>query len=88
MVVQNPFEMGIQAVRLLRAMHAGDEATVKEMFPRLGEPDGDIYTTGLRLIVPGETPPPGFDTPDSKNVEVMPLPVFRQWLAKYGLSSS
>jgi ribose transport system substrate-binding protein len=88
MVVQNPFEMGIQAVRLLRAMHAGDEATVKEMFPRLGEPDGDIYTTGLRLIVPGETPPPGVDTPDSKNVEVMPLPVFRQWLAKYGLSSS
>jgi len=56
MVVQNPFEMGIQTVRLLLAMHAGDEATIKEMFPRLGQPDGDIYTTGLRLIVPDADP--------------------------------
>jgi ribose transport system substrate-binding protein len=88
MVVQNPFEMGIQTVRLLRAMHTGDEATVKEMFPRRGEPDGDIYTTGLRLIVPSDTSPLGGGKLDMKNVEVMPLPAFREWLAKYGLSSS
>ena len=88
MVVQNPFEMGIQAVRLLRAMHTSDESTVKEMFPRRGEPDGDIYTTGLRLIVPGSESPLGADKLETKNVEVMPLPAFRDWLAKYGLSSS
>ena len=93
MVVQNPFEMGIQTVRLLRAMHGGDEATVKEMFPRRGEPDGDIYTTGLRLIVPNAESPltparKGGDAPAMKNVEVMPLPAFREWLSKYGLSSS
>jgi ribose transport system substrate-binding protein len=88
MVVQNPFEMGIQTVRLLRAMHAGDEATVKEMFPRRGEPDGDIYTTGLRLIVPSDTSPLGNGKLNTKNVEVLPLPAFRDWLAKYGLSSS
>jgi ribose transport system substrate-binding protein len=88
MVVQNPFEMGIQTVRLLRAMHTGDEATVKEMFPRRGEPDGYIYTTGLRLIVPSDTSPLGGGKLDMKNVEVMPLPAFREWLAKYGLSSS
>jgi len=88
MVVQNPFEMGVQTVRLLRAMHTGDEATVKEMFPRRGEPDGDIYTTGLRLIVPSDTSPLGGGKLDMKNVEVMPLPAFREWLAKYGLSSS
>jgi ribose transport system substrate-binding protein len=88
MVVQNPFEMGIQTVRLLRAMHTGDEATVKEMFPRRGEPAGDIYTTGLRLIVPSDTSPLGSGKLDMKNVEVMPLPAFREWLAKYGLSSS
>jgi ribose transport system substrate-binding protein len=93
MVVQNPFEMGIQTVRLLRAMHAGDEATVKEMFPRRGEPDGDIYTTGLRLIVPeGGSPLDANAVGEGKaggaSVEVMPLPAFRAWLATYGLSSS
>jgi ribose transport system substrate-binding protein len=88
MVVQNPFEMGIQTVRLLRAMHAGDEATVKEMFPRRGQPDGDIYTTGLRLIVPSDASPLGSGKLNTKNVEVLLLPAFREWLAKYGLSSS
>ena len=88
MVVQNPFEMGIQTVRLLLAMHTGDEATVKEMFPRAGQPDGDIYTTGLRLIVPDTDPlvKPS-DIPGSGH-ETMPLSEFRDWLAKYGLSSS
>jgi ribose transport system substrate-binding protein len=88
MVVQNPFDMGIQTVRLLRAMHTGDEATVKEMFPRQGEPDGDIYATGLRLIVPAGESPLNAEKLETKNVEVMPLPAFREWLAKYGLSSS
>ena len=88
MVVQNPFEMGIQTVRLLHAMHAGDEATIKEMFPQAGQPDGDIFTTGLRLIVPDTDPlvKPA-DIPGSGH-ETMPLSAFRAWLAKYGLSSS
>jgi len=88
MVVQNPFDMGVQTVRLLRAMLASDEATVKEMFPRRGEPDGDIYTTGLRLIVPAGGSPLSGEKLETKNVEVLPLPAFREWLAKYGLSSS
>ncbi len=93
MVVQNPFEMGIQTVRLLKAMLGADEATIKEMFPRQGEPDGDIYTTGLRLIVPNADSPlnsmkTGAESAGSKGVEIMPLPTFREWLAKYGLSSS
>ena len=93
MVVQNPFEMGIQTVRLLKAMLGADEATIKEMFPRRGEPDGDIYTTGLRLIIPNAESPlnsmkTGAESAGSKGVEIMPLPAFREWLAKYGLSSS
>jgi len=93
MVVQNPFDMGIQTVRLLKAMLAGDESTIKEMFPRRGEPDGDIYTTGLRLIVPATESPlnslkTGAESAGMKSVEIMPLPAFREWLAKYGLSSS
>ncbi len=99
MVVQNPFEMGKQTVRLLAAMQTGDTKTVQEMFPdasKSDKPDGDIYTTGLRLIVPDPTA----DTDDSPlkaedftaifgdTIELLPLSEFRQWLATYGLSSS
>ena len=88
MVVQNPFEMGVQTVRLLTALHEGDEATVKEMFPRQGESDGDLYTTGLRLIVPDADTPLEAAAFAGDGVEVMPLSTFRAWLAKHGLSSS
>ena len=93
MVVQNPFEMGIQAVRLLLAMHENDEATITAMFPNRGQPDGDLYTTGLRLIAPDTDPlvKPGdieMEGVDMKGVEYMPLGAFRAWLAQYGLSSS
>jgi ribose transport system substrate-binding protein len=88
MVVQNPFEMGIQTVRQLLAMQDGNDAVIKEMFPNAGQPDGDIYTTGLRLIVPDDNPlvKPA-DIPGSGH-EYMPLSRFREWLATYGLSSS
>ena len=34
MVVQNPFDMGFQSVRLLKAMLTDDKAMIGEMFPR------------------------------------------------------
>jgi ribose transport system substrate-binding protein len=88
MVVQNPFEMGIQTVRLLLAMQEGDDATIKQMFPNAGQSDGDVHTTGLRLIVPDDNPlvKPA-DVPGTGH-ETMPLSKFREWLATYGLSSS
>jgi ribose transport system substrate-binding protein len=88
MVVQNPFEMGVQTVRVLLAMHEKDDAVLAEAFPRASSPDGDILTTGLRLIVPAESSrvkPADIDLP---GCEIMALPDFRAWLAKYGLSSS
>jgi ribose transport system substrate-binding protein len=88
MVVQNPFEMGIQTVRLLQAMHQKDEKTVAEMFPRAGQPGGDIYTTGLRLIIPEGDSALSKGGLGGDAVEVLSLPAFREWLAKYGLSSS
>lgn len=88
MVVQNPFEMGILAVKLLLAMHAGDDATIKEMFPRRGEPDGDIHTTGLRLIAPDEGSPLEAADFEAEGIEFFPLSKFRAWLDTYGLSSS
>lgn len=89
MVVQNPFEMGVQTVRLLLAMHTGDDATLAAMFPNAAGPDGDVYTTGLRVVVPDDKPllkREQIDLPQP--FEFLPLSEFRAWLAKYGLSSS
>jgi hypothetical protein len=69
-------------------MHEKDDAVLAEAFPRASSPDGDILTTGLRLIVPAESSrvkPADIDLP---GCEIMALPDFRAWLAKYGLSSS
>lgn len=91
MVVQNPFDMGVQTVRLCKAMIEGDEKTIAEMFPRLGQPDGDIYTTGLRVVVPkADTPVTKelFETFGPGVVEYMLLPEFQAWLKKYNLQSS
>jgi len=88
MVVQNPFDMGVQTVRLLKAMVQADDKTIKEMFPKPDEPNGDLYTTGLRIVVPDESSPVKKELFDSKVVEFMTLPQFREWLAKFGLKSS
>jgi ribose transport system substrate-binding protein len=97
MIVQNPFEMGVQTVRLLLAMVEKKDAVIAEMFPNSDEPGGDRYTTGLRLIIPddwaGKSSAP-ITAKDLESVisegtlEVLTLSVFREWLKKYGLSSS
>ena len=88
MVVQNPFEMGFRTVRLLTAMHTGDEATIADMFPHRSAPDGDIHTTGLRLIVPDTDARVQPTDIEMQGIEYLPLTKFREWLASYGLSSS
>ena len=88
MVVQNPFEMGILTVTLLLAMHDDDQTAIKELFPRLGEPDGDIHTTGLLLIAPDEGSPLKATDFEADGIEFFPLSKFRTWLDTYGLSSS
>ncbi len=88
MVVQNPFDMGLQSVRLLKAMLTDDQSTIKEMFPKAGEPEGDVYTTGLRLVVPNTSDVLKADMFDASTVEFMKLHDFKEWLAKYKLTSS
>jgi ribose transport system substrate-binding protein len=88
MVVQNPFDMGVQTVRLMRAMIKDDQKVIKEMFPNQGQPEGDIYTTGLRVVVPDAKSPVKADLFDPKVVEYMELPKFQEWLKKYNLTSS
>ncbi len=88
MVVQNPFDMGMQTVRLMKAMIKNDPATIKEMFPNQGQPEGDIYTTGLRVVVPHAESPVKKELFDLEVVEYLLLDDFRAWLDKYGLTSS
>jgi ribose transport system substrate-binding protein len=88
MVVQNPFDMGYQTVRLLKAMIEKDDKVIKEMFPNPDQKDGDIYTTGLRVVVPEKETPLTKEMFDAKSVEYMTLPQFKEWLKKYNLSSS
>jgi ribose transport system substrate-binding protein len=87
MVVQNPYQMGYKGVRLMHALVRDDKATIKEMFPNHGKPEGDVYDTGLKIVVPdsGSRLQAGmFD----KEVQFLPLATFQEWLAKYKLTGS
>jgi ribose transport system substrate-binding protein len=80
--------MGVRTVRLLKAMVEDDKPVLEEMFPNAGGPDGDVHTTGLRVVVPDAGSPVKADLFDPKIVEFMTLPDFKAWLAKYHLTSS
>lgn len=87
MVVQNPFDMGYQGVRLLQALVKDDKETIAKMLPKHGEPGGDIYDTGLKVVVPDSSSPLKKDQFDS-NVQFLELPAFQEWMSKYGLTGS
>lgn len=87
LVVQNPYQMGFQGVKLLKALAGDDKATVAELLPNLGQPDGDLYDTGLKIVVPNEGSPLSANLFDAKT-EFLKLDDFRNWLNKYGLNSS
>ncbi len=87
MVVQNPFDMGYQGVRLLKALVNNDKETISKMLPNYDESTGDIYDTGLKVVVPNADSPLNSKMFDS-NVEFLDLPKFQEWLTKYNLSGS
>ncbi len=87
MVVQNPYDMGYQSVRLLKALIAKDDATVKEMFPNQGSADGDLYDTGLKVVVPDAKSPLKADLFNSKT-QFLTLEEFNKWLSENGLKGS
>lgn len=86
MVVQNPFQMGYQSVKLLKALIVNDQATVKEMFPKHGQPDGDIYDTGLKVVIPVGSPLKKEQF--QPKTEYLKISEFRDWLKKYDLTGS
>jgi len=87
MVVQNPYGMGYQAMRLLKAMVQKDADTLQEMFPRQGQPDGDLFDTGLKVVVPDGKSPLTADL-FNQRTEFLTLDKFKVWLAQNGLKGS
>ncbi len=87
MVVQNPYEMGYQGVRLLKALVEKDDKTVKEILPKKGQAEGDLYDTGLKVVVPDEGSPLKAALFE-KNTQFLKLSEFQKWLDKYGLKGS
>jgi ribose transport system substrate-binding protein len=75
-VCQNPYEMGYQGVRLLRALIEKDESAVAEILP-----DGKTRDTGVRIIVPSADSP-------VKGENVITIDEMKTWLASKGLRSS
>lgn len=90
MVVQNPFGMGYESVRYCFAKLKGDTKTTSEMFPKMGQPGGDILDTGIKVVVPNQGTPLKADMFVSfgKSVEFLTLGEFQAWLKKYNLTSS
>lgn len=86
MLVQDPFEMGYQTVRLMKALVEEDKATIGKMFPNHGKTDGDLYNTGVKIVVPNDSPLKAemFD----KGTTFMRLDEFRKWLKERNLESS
>ncbi len=87
MVVQNPYQMGYQGVRILQALAKSDEATIKEMFPDRDAKDGDLFDTGLKVIGPNEGSPLKQELFGPKT-EYLKLDTFKTWLDKYKLTGS
>ena len=86
MVVQNPYQMGYQGVKLLNALITDNEATEKEMLPNLSKEDGDIFDTGLKVVVPkGSTIK---KDEFGKKTEFLTYDEFKEWLTKYNLTGS
>jgi ribose transport system substrate-binding protein len=90
MAVQNPYEMGYQGTKLMQAMVKGEQGTVKEMMPKFGQEGGDLFDTGLKIVVPDKDTtldPKTFDDKD-KNVKGYRLSQFQEWMKKYNLTGS
>lgn len=76
-VVQNPYEIGNQAMRLLKAMVEDDKKTLGEILPN----GTDIKDTGFQVIVPSDDSP-------IKGDNVLTIKAKKEWLVSKGLKSS
>jgi ribose transport system substrate-binding protein len=81
-VCQNPYEMGYQGVKLLKALIARDDKAVKQILP-----DGKTRDTGVRVIVP-KADSPVMKENKAKGDDVITIEEMKKWLDSKGLKSS
>jgi ribose transport system substrate-binding protein len=96
MVVQNPYEMGYLGTRLMKALVEGDHATIHDLYPSYdaeakkfdeSKSDGDILTTGLRVVHPDSGSPLKKEA-FAETTEFISLSDFKKWLAEHNLTGS
>lgn len=81
-VCQNPYEMGYQGVKLLKALIQKDDKAVKEILP-----DGKTRDTGVRVIVP-KADSPVMKGNKAAGDDVITVDEMKKWLESKGLKSS
>ena len=93
MIVQNPYEMGYQGTRLMKALYENDQPAIKALYPdytgnadEFSSANGDIHHTSLRVVVPDNSPlkPEHFDD----FVKFFTIQEFDAWLRERGLVGS
>lgn len=96
MVVQNPYEMGYLGTKLMKALIEDDHAAIHELYPSYNaeakkfdesNPDGDILTTGLRVVHPDSGSPLKKEA-FAETTEFISLSDFKKWLADHNLTGS
>ena len=89
MVVQNPYQMGYQGVRLMNALVRKDQKTVDEMLVGKSK-EGDLVDTGIKIVVPDAGSPlkPETFTNKEKKIEGYKLSDFQKWLQEFNLTGS
>ncbi|HEX3871567.1 MAG TPA: substrate-binding domain-containing protein [Pirellulales bacterium] len=87
MIVQDPYKIGYESVKLMKALVEDDQETVRTMLPHKNEADGDIIGTGLKMVVPDMSSPLKAEMFKS-TTEFMTFSHFKRWLAEYKLRGS
>ena len=94
MVVQNPYQMGYEGTKLMKALIEDDKKTIQELYPdydpetgKFKSKDGDIRTTELRVVVPNEDSPLKPEMFD-KDTKFFTYPKFKDWLSARKLEGS
>jgi ribose transport system substrate-binding protein len=90
MAVQNPYEMGYQGTRLMKALVQDNKDEIKKMRAEIGQQgEDDLYNTGIKIVVPDANTPLKPETFDKgKEVKGYTLSQFQEWMKKYNLTGS
>ncbi|HVJ69319.1 MAG TPA: substrate-binding domain-containing protein [Caulifigura sp.] len=88
MLVQNPFQMGADGVKLMLAIIEKNDGVMKEMYPSYAQTgENDMFATELRIVVPDAQSAVNEGILE-KTTKLMKLSEFKKWLEERKLVSS